>query len=216
MFMPDALSIFRTPPTPDYADLDNPPKKRIALAARRVFMMYGVYMPLRAITELAQTNEATAIRYFESQSGLVHSYVQDLIKDLETFWKEAEAEYPTDSEAQLRSWLHGLGLRSVDAFDEASQLARVEAQLFRWDASPLLTQVRSVRMKELNRIIRLCEKASFDEPSLLAHKLMLLVDGARSNSNCYEFGGPHSHLLEAASDLMAVHRGGAKLISPLD
>jgi hypothetical protein len=65
-------------------------------------------------------------------------------------------------------------------------------------------------------IIQLCRKAGFDEPSSLAHKLVLLVDGARSDSNSFGFPGPHSHLYEAAADLMATHRGGGKLISPLD
>jgi len=58
--------------------------------------------------------------------------------------------------------------------------------------------------------------AEFDEPSSLAHKLVLLVDGARSGSNSFGFEGPHSHLSAAATDLMAAHRGGQKLISPLD
>jgi hypothetical protein len=206
----------KMPSGPDYADLSTPAKERIALAARRVFMMYGIYVPLREIAELAESNEAWAIKYYESHSGLVDSYVQKLIEENEVDWKEAEAEYPGDPEAQLRSWIKGIELQSGDAFDEACQLARVAAQLFRYDSPPLLTQVRSVRLRELNRIIQLCRKAKFDEPSSLAHKLVLLVDGARSNSNCFDFDGPHSHLSEAAADLMAAHRGGGKLISPLD
>jgi AcrR family transcriptional regulator len=206
----------KMPSGPDYADLSRPAKERIALAARRVFMMYGIYVPLREIAELAESNEATAIKYYESHSGLVHSYVQKLINEYEVDWKEAEAEYPDDPEAQLRSWIEGIELRTGDAFDETSQLPRVAAQLFRYDSPPLLTQVRFVRVRELNRIIQLCRKAKFDEPSSLAHKLVLLVDGARSNSNCFDFDGPHSHLSKAAADLMAAHRGGGKLISPLD
>jgi AcrR family transcriptional regulator len=206
----------KMPSGPDYADLSKPAKERIALAARRCFMGYGIYVPLREIAELAESNEATAIKYYESHSGLVHSYVQELIKENETRWKEAEAEYPDHPEAQLRSWIKGIGLMAGDVLSEESQLARAAAQLYRWDSPPLLTQVRAVRRKELNRIIQLCRKAKFDEPSSLAHKLVLLVDGARSDSNCFDFGGPHSHLSEAAADLMAAHRGGGKLISPLD
>ena len=210
-------AVFKKMPSgPDYADLSRPAKERIALAARRVFMMYGIYVPLREIAELAHSNEATAIKYYESHSGLVDSYVQKLINENETRWKEAEAKHPDHPEAQLRSWIEGIELMAGDAFDEVCQLSRVAAQLFRYDSPPLLTQVRAVRLRELNRIVQLCCKAKFDEPSSLAHKLLLLVDGARSNSNCFDFDGPHSHLSEAATDLMAAHRGGGKLISPLD
>src|ERR1700687_201430 len=206
----------KMPSGPDYADLSKPAKERIALAARRLFMMYGIYVPLREIAELAESNEATAIKHYESHGCLVQVYVQELINEHEVHWKETEAEYPDEPEAQLRSWIEGIGLRTGDAFDEVSQLPRVAAQLFRYDSPPLLTQVRSVRVRELKRIVQLCRKAKFDEPSSLAHKLVLLVDGARSDSNCFGYGGPHSHLSEAAADLMAAHRGGGKLISPLD
>jgi AcrR family transcriptional regulator len=206
----------KTRPRPDYADLSKPPKERIALAARRCFIAHGIYFPLRGIAELAESNEATAIKYYESRGGLVQAYVQDLIKEYEADWTSAEAEHPDDPEGQLRSWIKGIELQSGDAFAEISQLPRAAAQLYRWDDSPLLTQVRSVRVRELHRIAKLCRMAKFDEPSSLAHKLVLLVDGARSDSNCFGFNGPHSHLSEAAADLMAAHRGGAKLISPLD
>jgi AcrR family transcriptional regulator len=209
-------AFLKTPPRPDYADLSKPAEKRIALAARRCFMVYGIYVPLREIAQMAESNEATAIKYYQSHDGLVHAYVQDLIKENEVPWKEAEAEHPDDPEGQLRSWIKGIELESGDAFAETSQLPRVAAQLYRWEASPLLTRVRSVRVRELHRIAKLCRMAKFDEPSSLAHKLMLLIDGARSNSNCFGFDGPHSQLSEAAADLMAAHRGGGKLSSPLD
>lgn len=141
--------IQKTRPRPDYADLSKPAKERIALAARRCFMTYGIYFPLRGIAELAESNEATAIKYYESHGGLVHSYVQKLIEEYEADWKAAEAEYPDDPEGQLRSWIKGIELQSGDAFTEISQLPRVAAQLYRWEASPLLTQVRSVRVREL-------------------------------------------------------------------
>jgi AcrR family transcriptional regulator len=206
----------KTPPGPDYADLSKPAKERIALAARRCFMAYGIDFPLRGIAELAESNEATAIRHYESHSGLVHSYVQKLIEENEADWKEAEAEYPDQPEAQLRSWIKGIELEAGDASSEVCQLPRIAAQLYRLDSPPLLTQIRAIRARELNRIVQLCRRAKFDEPSSLAHKLVLLIDGARSDSNCFDFDGPHSHLSEAAADLMTTHRGGGKLISPLD
>src|SRR6266436_735782 len=95
----------KTRPRPDYADLSKPAKERIALAARRLFMMYGIYVPLREIAQLAESNEATAIKYYESHGGLVQAYVQDLIKENEADWISAEAEHPDDPEGQLRSWI---------------------------------------------------------------------------------------------------------------
>ena len=65
------------PSGPDYADMSKPAKERIALAARRLFMAYGIYVPLREIAELAESNEATAIKHYESHGCLVQVYVQD-------------------------------------------------------------------------------------------------------------------------------------------
>ena len=206
----------KTPATPDYADLSKPAEERIRLAARRCFMMYGIYVPLREIAELAESNEATAFMYYESQSRLVQLYVQELIKQHELDWKRIEAEHPNDPEAQLRSWIEAIGYRAGDAYDEGCMLARATAQLFRWDSTPLLKQARSIRIRELHRIAQLCRRAKFDEPASLAHKLMLLVEGARSDGNSFGYPGPHSYLSEAAADLMAIHRGGGKLMSPLD
>jgi AcrR family transcriptional regulator len=201
---------------PDYKDPSQPAKERIALAARRLFTMYGIYASLREIAELAETNEATAIRHYQCHGNLVQVYVKKLIEENENHWAETAAEHPNDPEAQLRSWIEGIELRCGDAFEAVCSLPRAVAQLFRIGSPPLLTQVRAIRVRELNRINQLCRKAKFDEPSRLAHKLVLLVDGARSNSNSFGHDGPHSHLSEAAADLMAAHRGGAKLVSPLD
>jgi hypothetical protein len=206
----------KMPLVPDYADLSKPAKERIALAARRLFMMYGIYVPLSDIAELAQSNEATAVKYYQCHGNLVQVFVQELIDENENHWAESEAEHPDEPEAQLRSWIKGIELRGGDADDEVCSLPRAAAQLFRFGSPPLLTQVRSTRVRELSRIEQLCRKAKFDEPSSLAHKLVLLVDGARSGSNTFRHDGPHSHLSEAAADLMAAHRGGGKLVSPLD
>ena len=115
---------------PDYADLSKPAKERIALAARRLFMMYGIYISLREIAELAETNEATAIQYYQSHSNLVQVYVQELIGENETHWTRTAAEHPNDPEAQLRSWIERIELRCGDAFDEVCALPRAGGAAF--------------------------------------------------------------------------------------
>jgi hypothetical protein len=206
----------KVPFVPDYANLSTPAKERIALAARRCFKNYGVYVPLCDIAHMAHTSEAIAVKHYQSAGFLVGVYVEELFKENEAAWAESAAEHPDDPEAQLRSWIRGIELGSGDASDEVCELPRVVAQLFRLDPPPLLRRVRTMRVRELHRIAQLCRLAKFDEPSSLAHKLVLLIDGARSNSNSYAHDGPHSHLSEAAANLMAAHRAGAKLLSPLD
>src|SRR5438874_12819193 len=154
-----APPVKKAPPRPDYADLSKPAKERIRLAARRCFMMYGIYVPLREIAELAESNEATAFMYYESQSRLVQLYVQELIKQHELDWKRIEAEHPNDPEAQLRSWIEAIGYRAGDAYDEGCMLACATAQLFRWDSTPLRKQARSIRIRELHWIGALCRRA---------------------------------------------------------
>src|SRR5258708_33886512 len=106
----------------DYADLSKPAKERIALAARRLFMMYGIYVPLREIAEMAESNEATAIKHYECHGRLVQVWVEGLINENEAHWKRTEAEYPDQPEAQLRSWIKGIEPEAGAAVSEEGQL----------------------------------------------------------------------------------------------
>src|SRR5260370_38204977 len=107
----------KAPPRPDYADLSKPAKERIALAARRLFMMNGIYVPLREIAELAESNEATAIIHYETHAGIVHAYFENLKKEYELHWKETEAEHRQNPEAQLRSWIRVIELFTGETFN---------------------------------------------------------------------------------------------------
>ena len=200
----------------DFEDLSKPAKERIALAAHRFFAAYGIGVSVAEIARLAETNEATVLNHYGSHEGLVQIYIDKLFKEEEGYWLERESEHPKNPEAQLRAWIRGIELESQEAFSASCQLARAAAHLYRFNGSDLLGQMRSARTRERDRIALLCKKAGFDDPSTLADKLVLLLDGARSDSNCFGYRGPYAQLCEAAGDLMATHRGGMKPAIPRD
>lgn len=200
----------------DFQDLSKPAKERIAIAVNRFFTAFGIGVPLFEIAQLAETNAATVRRHYGSHEGLVQIYIDKLFKEEEGYWLERENEHRGQPEAQLRAWIRGIELESQDAFSASCQLARAAAHLYRFNGSDLLGQMRSARIRERDRIALLCKKAGFDDPSTLADKLVLLLDGARSDSNCFGYRGPYAQLCEAAGDLMATHRGGMKPAIPRD
>jgi len=69
----------------------------------------------------------------------------------------------------------------------------------------LLSEIKRFWQAERRKIVKLCEQARFRDPSGLADKLLLLVQGARNERNCYGFGGPSQKVGEAGDDLMVVH-----------
>src|SRR5215207_9393852 len=131
-------AVKRAPSGPAFTDLSTPAKERIALASRPLFMAFGIHTSLRDIAELAESNEATAVKYYECQGNLVQKYVLDLMDENEILWTKTAAEHPNDPEAHLRSWIEEIELRCGDAFDAVCLLPRAAAQLFRYDGPPLL------------------------------------------------------------------------------
>jgi hypothetical protein len=71
--------------------------------------------------------------------------------------------------------------------------------------NPLLAEIEKFWQAERRKIEKLCEQAKFRDPSGLADKLLLLVQGARNERNGYGYGGPSQKVGEAGDDLMVAH-----------
>jgi AcrR family transcriptional regulator len=208
-----------TPKTvqPPRTELDTPAKDRIVEEANSLFTSFGVNVSLDSIAICAHTTVATVVKYFGTRERLVSDFLASLIKEAERGWKEIEQEYPNDPEAHLRKWVYYAEFAAdLSMHDSQAQLSRAAVDLISANRkNPLLTVIEMFWQAEQRRIIKLCEKARFRDPSGLADKLLLLVNGARNERNRYGYKGPSSKLAEAGDDLMVAHGAQRKpLLDP--
>jgi AcrR family transcriptional regulator len=197
-----------TPKTiqPPRSELDKPAKERIVEQALILFTRFGVNVATTTIAHFAHTNVETIIKHFGTREQLVFDFLKSLMKDAELSWK-SEREHPNDPEAQLRGWVLYAEF-AADLSDQAAhaQLSRAAVDLIRLEGkNPLLSEIEKFWQGERRKIEKLCEQAKFRDPSGLADKLLLLVQGARNERNCYGYGGPSRKVAEAGDDLMVAH-----------
>jgi AcrR family transcriptional regulator len=198
-----------TPKTiqPPRSELDKPAKERIVEQALVLFTRFGVNVATTMIAHFAHTNVETIIKHFGTREQLIFDFLKSLMKDAELSWRKSEREHPNDPEAQLRGWVLYAEF-AADLSDQAAhaQLSRAAVDLIRFDVkNPLLSEIEKFWQAERRKIVKLCEQAKFRDPSGLADKLLLLVQGARNERNCYGYGGPSRKVAEAGDDLMIAH-----------
>jgi AcrR family transcriptional regulator len=195
--------------------LDTPAKDRIVQKADTLFTHYGVKVATTMIARFAHTNVETIFKYFGTRDRLVSDFLKSLMDSIGRNWREWGREHPNDPEAQLRHWIFYTEMISRSEFEsEEGQLARAAVDLIRPEKNPLLAEVEGFWRAERKQIAKLCEAAKFRDPSGLADKLILLVQGARNERTCYGYKGPSRKLPEAADDLMVAH--GAQRKPPLE
>jgi AcrR family transcriptional regulator len=207
-----------TPKTiqPPRSELDKPAKERIVEKAQTLFILYGVNVSTNLIALFAHTNVQTILRYFGTRDRLVSDFLKSRMDSIGRIWREWEREHPNDPERQLREWIFYIEMisSSSDSDTDDCHLARAAVDLIRKDKSPLLAEVEAFWQAERKQISKLCEAAKFRDPSGLADKLILLVQGARNERTSYGYKGPSCKLPEAADDLMVAH--GAQRKPPLE
>jgi hypothetical protein len=198
-----------TPKTvqPARSELDTPAKERIAREADRLFTLAGVNVSSESIAHFAHSNIATLHQHFGTRERLVLDFLKSLMKQAEQSWKEIERENPGDPEAQLRRWVvYSEVAADLSSQDEHAQLARAAVDLLGLRAkNPMLMEIEKFWQAERRKIVKLCEQAKFRDPSGLADKLLLLVQGARNERNGYGYPGPSRKVGEAGDDLMVTH-----------
>jgi hypothetical protein len=207
-----------TPKTiqPPRSELDKPAKERIIEQANSLFTSWGVNVSSVMIAHYAHTNVDTIKKHFGTRDYLVFKFLKSLMKNEELRWKEIEQDYPNDPEAQLRKWVLDAEIEA-DLSDQLppALLSRAAVDLIGFEGKdPLLTEIENFWQAERRKIVKLCEQAGFRDPTTLADKLLLLVQGARNERNGYGFGGPSRKVAEAGDDLMVAH--GAQRKPPLE
>jgi AcrR family transcriptional regulator len=181
-----------TPKTiqPPRSELDKPAKERIVEQADRLFTLGGVKISTEMIAHFAHTNVATVIKHFGTREQLVFDFLKSLMKRAEQSWKQIEREHPNDPEAQLRTWvLHSEFAADLSDQEEHAQLSRAAVDFLGFDEKhPLLSEIKRFWQAERRKIVKLCEQARFRDPSGLADKLLLLVQGRATNETAMGLG----------------------------
>jgi hypothetical protein len=193
---------------PPCSGFDKPAKKRIAEEAYRLFTLWGVNISSELILHFAHSNIGTLKQHFGTRERLVFDFLKSLMKQAEQSWTEIEQEYPNDPEAQLRRWvLHSEFAADLSYQHEQALLARATVDLMGIDSKkdPLLTEIEKFWQAERRKVLKLCEQSKFRDPSGLADKLLLLVQGTRNERNCYGYPGLSQKVGEAGDDLMVAH-----------
>lgn len=192
---------------PPRSELDKPAKERIAEQADRLFTLWGVNISSDLILHFAHSNIDTLKQHFGSRERLVFDFLRSLMKQADQSWEEIEREYPNDPEAQLRRWvLYSEFAADLSNQNEHAQLARATVDFLGIEAdNPLLPEIGKFWQAERRKVSKLCEQAKFRDPSGLADKLLLLVQGTRNERNCYGYPGPSQKVGEAGDDLMVAH-----------
>ena len=198
------------------SELDTPAKERIVEHANKLFTLAGVNISMDTIAHFAHTNVATIIMHFGTRERLVFDFLKSLMKQAAQSWSEIEQEHPNDPEAQLRKWvLYSVFSADLSMQAEYAQLSRAAVDLIGFfNKNPLSVEIERFWQVERKKIVKLCEGAKFRDPSGLADKLLLLVQGARNERNGYGFGGPSRKVGEAGDDLMVAH--GAQRKPPME
>jgi AcrR family transcriptional regulator len=208
-----------TRPTPKQFDppwRNEPAVKRLKEAAELLFDRYGAAATAGMIAALAHSNERTLCQHYGSVEKMRLAYIERNVKLAYEVWEAAERKHPGDAESQLREWIWETG-HSADEWGSADRhLMRIGEQLHTAFGEKSLHAkiIDAWRKADHRQIAELCRKAAFKEPDVLADKLMMLVDGARSNRGFVMYGRLWETLSAAADDLMVVH--GAKRKLPLE
>jgi hypothetical protein len=180
------------------SELDKPVKERIVEQALILFTRFGINVATISIAHCAHTSLETIKKYFGTRERLISDFLKTLMTQAEESWKHIEQEYPDDPEAQLRRWvLHSEIAADLSDQEEHAQLSRAAVDLINiFEKSPLLTEIERFWQAERRKVAKLCEQAKFRDPSGLADKLLLLVQGARNERTCYGYAGP-SRLIQS-------------------
>jgi AcrR family transcriptional regulator len=180
-----------------------PPRQRILDAADDLFRRVGIRgVGVEALAEAAGTNKMTLYRHFASKDELVAEWVRGIVEKKEAQWEEIAAAHPGDPEAQLVDWSR----RVAKAFAEmeergGSALGNALAELPEPD-HPARRVIDGFRIREHERVLRLCREADFPEADLAADQFYMMIEGAKACVQCIGLKRVGEHLMRSVDALI--------------
>jgi AcrR family transcriptional regulator len=153
-----------------------PPRTRVLSAAADLFLRHGIAgVSVEAIAKAAATAKPTLYRHFASKDELVAEYLRESAKRLDACWVEIGPLGSASAPVQLGTWLTEMSDGLVNGW--ACHLANAAAEL-KEKSHPAQRVIKAYKALQRKRLTRLCRAAGLRNPSILAHALLLLFDGA--------------------------------------
>jgi len=187
-----------------------PPRERILAAADDLFRRIGIRgVGVEAIAEAAGTNKMTLYRHFESKDALVAEWVRGIIATKAHIWDEIEAAYPNDPVAQLVEWSRRTAVAFAEMEERGSPILNSIAELPE-PGHPARRVIDEHRLREHQKILKLCRAADFSDPELAADQFFFLLEGAKSCVQCIGLKRVGQHLMRLVDTMVAERKGGSK------
>jgi AcrR family transcriptional regulator len=186
-----------------------PPRQRILAAADDLFRRIGIRgVGVDAIAEAAGTNKMTLYRHFESKDELIAEWVRGVIAEKEHVWEEVVAKHPNDPVAQIVEWSRRTAAAFARMEDRGSPILNALAELPEPD-HPARRVIDEHRVREHQKILKLCQEAGFENAELAADQFYFLLEGAKSCVQCIGLKRVGEHLMQLVDSMVAT-KGKAK------
>jgi AcrR family transcriptional regulator len=178
------------------------PRQRIVASAQDLFHRHGIRgVGVEAIAEAAGTNKMTLYRHFGSKDDLIIEYLNYKGKKSDEVWAEVEAASPGDPVGQLYAFVEKAA-RFIAEDGRGCDLANAAVELTQ-DGHPGLRVIEEFKIRQRDRLARLCLAAGASKPDLLADALVLLMEGARVSRRSVGTDGPSANFLQTSRAIIA-------------
>lgn len=195
-----------------------PPRERILEAAAQMFYEDGIRgVGVEAIAAAAETTKMAIYRNFDSKDELVAEWVRGLTLQYSAVLDELEARHTGDARAQLLGFvdfivdgLYKVSHRGCPFVNSISDLPDRN--------HPARQLIEAHKVRQANRLMRLCEQAGIPQPGEAAAELTFLLEGAQITALNRGVAGVDSMLATLAHRIidrgLATTRGSPKGSSP--
>jgi AcrR family transcriptional regulator len=178
------------------------PRERIFVCAQDLFHRRGIRgVGVDAIAEAAGTNKMTLYRHFGSKDDLILEYLNYKGKKSDEIWIEIEAASPRDPVGQLYQFVEKAA-KFIIADERGCDLVNAAVELTE-DGHPGLRVIEEFKIRQRDRLARLCGAAGASQPKLLADALVLLIEGARVSRRSIGADGPCANLVRTSEGVIA-------------
>ena len=178
------------------------PRERIVACAQDLFHRHGIRgVGVETIAEAAGTNKMTLYRHFGSKDDLILEYLNCKGRKSEELWAEIEAASPGDPVGQLYGYV-GRVAKFISEDERGCDLANAAVELTEV-SHPGLRVIGEFKVRQRDRLARLCKAAGAAQPGLLADAIVLLVEGARVSRRSLGAQGPSANFLQTSEAVIA-------------